>query len=269
MNDTEFNTYMAGLDSCLKAENVAVHVRPFLAVSKASTDLKILIAFDDPLAERIRGWFERMYGDRLRAELTLGRSVVAILGDPYPVRLPVTYGAHHADPIGWVEGLTETMLQRLGEDGAAPVRLKLLQLRRGYNLKSFLPAEARSWADVENAVRSILGRPPNYGISRFSSLQAAEKVLKAFIRAHGGKPPTGGPKGHDLEHLRQMAEALAIPDLAQRRIDIPATLVAPIICTASVRYPGDASTLEEAVAAHHASVELCAFLVSHANFMDR
>jgi HEPN domain-containing protein len=268
MNDTELDAYMIGLDERLKAKGVAIHRRPFLALSEAALDLKQSIMFDDPIAERIRNWFTQQYGERLKGQLTLGRGVVLIMGDAYAVELPVSYGKSDVDPMDWVDGLTSTMLIRLGNAGADAVRLQILQLRRGYNLKSFLPTDANSWSDVDNAVQSIIGQSPNYGISRYSSSQATEKALKGFIRAHGGKPPTGGPAGHDLEGLRQMAERLDIPRLAQHRIEILARLIAPILCTPGVRYREDTSTVEQAVAAHHASVEFCAFLVSHANFIS-
>jgi HEPN domain-containing protein len=83
--------------------------------------------------------------------------------------------------------------------------MPLLQVYRAFNLMANLPSIAASWVDVDNAVRNIIDRSHHYGTSRFSSHLAAEKVLKAFIRAHGAVPPTKGPHAHDLMHLRGIA----------------------------------------------------------------
>ncbi|MDG5748549.1 HEPN domain-containing protein [Qipengyuania sp. XHP0207] len=99
--------------------------------------------------------------------------------------------------------------------------------------------------DVKVAVSNLMDRGGRYGESKWASLQAGEKVLKAAISLSGA---TYGHT-HDLDKLCRALTDTGIQFDAARQI-------AAIQCTPGIRYGDEACSREEALAAHHASLEL-------------
>ena len=107
-----------------------------------------------------------------------------------------------------------------------------------------LVPEARG--NLTNAVELLFSTPPQYGLSKWESLQAAEKVLKAFISAKGAKFKFT----HILEDLALRAELLGLPL-------IPRAELRDIQCSPQVRYGDIPVTSREAVKAHQAALSVC------------
>jgi hypothetical protein len=97
---------------------------------------------------------------------------------------------------------------------------------------------------------------PDFGMSRWSSQQGFEKVIKHFIRQNGGQPR----KTHNLEELARTAEQDHGLQAVDRR------LLAMVECDPGARYHGDpqnvASTAAQAVEAHQASMILSGQVVA-------
>ena len=104
----------------------------------------------------------------------------------------------------------------------------------------------QAWTDLEASVDCILRRPPEYGVSRWNSLQAVEKFLKTYLQEK--RRPF--PKSHDLHKLAALANDVGYGGL------VPAMSNA-VQCGAGVRYGGEPSSRERAVLAHKMAVMLC------------
>ncbi|MNV27459.1 hypothetical protein D3C71_1186100 [compost metagenome] len=100
-------------------------------------------------------------------------------------------------------------------------------------------------ADVATAVAALMGRGDRFGESKWASLQAAEKTLKAGLALHGAKFAFT----HDLSKLATSLRALGIA------LDVQPLLDA-IQCTPGIRYGEEVCTEAEALEAHQASLEL-------------
>jgi hypothetical protein len=104
-------------------------------------------------------------------------------------------------------------------------------------------------ADYDSSVLNIFTTFPNYGLSKWGSLQFIGKFIKCHIAIMGLKIP----KTHDLTKLSILARQNGLPKLSE-------SLIAMIQCTAGVRYGEINVTLEEAVFAHHAALRLCNYI---------
>jgi hypothetical protein len=105
--------------------------------------------------------------------------------------------------------------------------------------------------NIETAILQMTSQTSHYGESQWASLQSAEKTLKDFIERRRGNPP----HTHNLSRLLLQAERLGLPGGYW-------PVLATIQCDAAVRYDNNV-TLDQAVLAHHASIDLCAFIAEH------
>jgi hypothetical protein len=103
--------------------------------------------------------------------------------------------------------------------------------------------------DLKTSANSLLDATPNYGQSKWSSLQAVEKVLKSCILQRGGKPP----RVHRLSELAEIALNAGVPGVAPQ-------MLSALQCSAEVRYDSTKVGRDEAVLAHHTAIDLCAEL---------
>ena len=276
---------MEQIDAQLRAANVQIHARAFHAVGEYSK----LFALEIPMlpcpnqgtpgiyvgtdaAAHIWKWFDDRYGDRQKVFMGPGSTVLILRGDPWEIRLPRIYGQ--------IQCVVERDLSRyanepaLRTDGQPPIT-NLLTLINDFPLglaaqltdnecvvvldtfkdaldcmhaveyiagNVFVP-EALS--DIHASVRHIFAVPPHYGQSKWSSAQAAEKLLKSFLKVKG----ISFPFSHDIRCLNNLAITGGMNGLEQEIID---QLQTP----ASVRYGDQTVSLQEAVAAHHASMRV-------------
>jgi hypothetical protein len=152
------------------------------------------------------------------------------------------------DPLTWIDGTT-SLVDSLSAEEQSRLRNHLVGVWRSFNDLSILPYE---WfADMDTAVYHLTNLDCQYGLSRWASLQAAEKTLKGFIRVLGDKPP----KTHDLQKLASLATHVGL-STSKTFQGLDPGLIARAQCSPSVRYD-DTVTREEAVDAHHASLEIC------------
>lgn len=88
---------------------------------------------------------------------------------------------------------------------------------------------------------------PTKGLSKWASLQAAEKFLKAYITQKGATAPFS----HDLQRLATLAESHGLPSILHAELG-------KVQCSADVRYGRIPVTKQEAVEAHHVAIGICA-----------
>ncbi len=276
---------MEQVDQELRDKDITIPSRPLHAVGDVSKRLITDIIFaPEPapaipgrydkltLAAHISSWYETRYGDRLKVHPGPGSVVLLIRGDAWKMVLPQIYGhvICNCDPdleksrnaprittgperpnyniLCCIEDFPAGLSNVLTEDERREILqffMKAHEALQGIVNISEKPYVNEAIADLQTATASILGRPPQYGMSKWSSLQFIEKLLKSFLDLK--KQPI--PKHHDLRKIAQTAQTagLVLPN---------ASLLASVQCIAGVRYGEVQVTLEEATLAHHASLDL-------------
>jgi hypothetical protein len=267
MSDIELSKILTEIDAELRAEYVNIPARPLVALSKLSVRLNFEIRFPGEFADRIVGWFDRLYGDRLKMGCALGTTVVLIAGDIYRVALPLFFGTSlYALDIGpasrmtklggrevnltniaqFIEGLTPARLMTITEDdrnGIVNLFASAMVSSSDFvsvTYPNFIP-ETRG--DLTNSVDHLLTRPAQLGLSRWASLQVVETVLKACIEEQGGQIK----QIHILNKLADAAEQLGLTSVDRKKLNA-------VQCSASVRYGEESSTLLQAYEAHASGV---------------
>jgi hypothetical protein len=230
----------------------------------------------DSLSAHINDWYKRRYGKRLETSFGPGSAAIFIKGDPWKITFPLVIGEAQlvfdpdlekwvgiprgpvsgkvvANPLLCIEGFTTDFAKSLNVNEMEEIALffvfalgaeqRLFEIKS----KSFIP-EARS--DLASAINSIFLNPPNFGQSKWASLQFAEKLFKCFLKERTG---TAIPKVHKLAELAHLAVRGGLQS-------IPPQLLDSIQCEAGVRYGECPVTAEEAMEAHHCSLEICSII---------
>jgi hypothetical protein len=281
------------IDEVLKAKGVPPHARgiraviafgqrfqlniPLVAVKPHKPDLEL--AKNSTYTARIYDWFEEVYGERMKFDPSDKVAVIAD-GDLWELRIPLIYGTVIVDArndfLNDRPNIFSASPVKINACAAlthiTPARLKCfrdsdlqevygsycvgLDTRAAFDRfrkadSKFLEAES----DWKAAVMHLTAQRPNFGQSRWSSLQMCEKFMKGMIKIIGG---THARPVHNLSELHE-ALALSIPALNL------VNLLPDIQCTAAVRYGEAPSTREQAYTAHKSSLLLVRALGSVKN----
>ena len=270
---------MAEIDRKLSMEGIDIPSRSIHAAREVSMrfDLHMPLGGDPArmppeirknaeLSEAIHQWYQDNYGDRLKEDPCPGHSVLLLDGDLYKLRVPRLFGSVEfvvtrkwlpepgisrapviANIVQLVADMTPSRASRLSDDALHHLAQGFERaLPASYLLESTnheLMYSARG--DVDVAVRSLMERGDRFGASKWASLQASEKVLKAAIELEGAQFAFT----HDLAKLRADLEDAGITIDADKQI-------AAIQCSPSIRYGEEACSREEALSAHNASLDL-------------
>lgn len=249
-----FHAYMIALNTRLQAEGVVIAARPVRAWRLLQEHLALPLTWlGGPEAERVVNWFIAQYGVRAGIVGWHRRLLALLGGDPWVLNVPVVYGTARIDlgrmiergVPGLMARITQTELQALDE-----VLVPAME-----SLNALNQTEPELYSDWLGSVDHATSGFPNYGMSRWASQQAFEKIVKEFIRRTGGQPG----HSHDLVAIVAVAEARGLSPVDR-------TLLAKVECRPGARYPGSpesqASTAILAVEAHHASVILSGRIVA-------
>lgn len=281
-NEEDFLQLMEEVDSFLRRDNVPIpyrQTRGALEISRRfGLRLKSIRDDKDPkegsyvgddLAIRIKRWFDNRYGERLKISFGPGRMVFSLRGDSWIFKFPKVYG----QVFLFCHPTVESFIPK-PNSGEIPKYNILdsiidlpLSLRRsldsselggiwenfqiGFNALSKLQQFCRNnlvftaLADHEGSVHTLSQSAPSYGNAKWSSLQFTEKLLKGFIEESGHS----FEKTHKLVALVDKAISLGLPNPDK-------SLIGFIQCEASVRYGSPAVSLEDALTAHRASLEM-------------
>lgn len=271
---------MREVDSKLIADGVDVTSRPIMAVGEVSMrhrDIPIPMGDDAawlppemrrylPLGQAIKRWYDDVYGDKLKTDPCPGRTVVLIDGDLYELKIPrimgkvnfiisrrfirepgISRGPATCNVLQLVEDLTQAKANSISQEAVAAIdRAFLTALPAAYTLEAAnheLMYQARG--DVAVAVAALMERSARYGASKWASLQAAEKTLKAAISLKGGTFKFT----HELSRLAKQLAELGV------EVGIDA-LIADVQCDPKIRYGEEPCDREQALAAHQASLQL-------------
>lgn len=289
-SDDEFIALMEWIDARLRRDNVPFEERSLVALSMIAREFRMELpgwcekreprpgAYGGmDLTIRVVRWIDDRYGARQRMDLRPGRTVVLIRGDVWEAWLPRMLGSHvlfasatePSDDIGTVQvesgpPAKYNILDSI-TDLAPGLRRSLTTAETTEILADFMCAfedyclieqvrdlelarQARH--DYEATVHHLLAGAN--GQARWSALQAAEKMLKAFIASAGEKPPFT----HELKRVAKEAVGLGLGE-------IPKALLASAQCDPAVRYGDLRVSRKEAVVAHYASLDIGAHVASY------
>jgi hypothetical protein len=242
-----FDRYMESVDDRLRTDGVDIANRPLHSMGVISAGLRISFSMRSDVFRRIEAWWEQRYGPRLLIDWSPGSMLIEIRGDPFEVKYPRVYGTQTINGARLIQGITAQALGALTESELGAVAKQIGDGLKAFQAMENTPASLQS--DLTTAVVQLLKRPPDPGLSKWSSQQAVEKTLNGFVEAKGQKPKR--PTGHDLLPLIEQAESLGLPQLDR-------AAVAEAQCSPQVRYPGRiATSASSAVRANQAAVCLC------------
>jgi len=285
ITEIEFNQLMEEVDKDFQEESVEIHARPLHAVGKVVERLWIAdpvpLTLGIPnkedfrpevLYSQIHNWYERRYGKRLQIHMGPGSIAILIRGEAWEIELPPIFGSVKlvCDPC--IERYRD--LPRMVRSGEIPVYNVLLAIknlsedlarslsvreqeyifkhfRHGLNaLQTLLrfvqgPFIREALIDLESAVNNLVDKHPHYGVSKWSSLQFTEKIIKSKLQQHQIIFPTT----HRLSRLAGLYNEKSLGE-----IDLG--LLNKIQCSAGVRYGEEEVSWTEAIEAHHSSIKV-------------
>jgi len=274
ISDSALDTTLVEIDNQLRASGSKLFGRELRGWGLFCQKFHLEMAMSDPLAVRIFDWFTKQYGDRLKGNLDFGNTVAEIRHDFYSLRLPRLYGSAivHCDPIlprhhfgpeltvnsggvktnlfDYLQGATPEFVRSLTDKECIHL---LHAYARGVVAYSRMddcqeaPYSKEALDDLHQSARQLTDYNPNYGFSRWASLQAVEKVLKSFIEQRGQT----FKKNRELAELAGVAVSPGLPPPDAR-------LLAKIQCKADVRYSAATVDKTEALEAHYAALAVCA-----------
>lgn len=275
--EEDFDRLMEIIDQEMRAEETPIRARSLEAVGKFTLGYSTWSMHRDPLTKKIHEWFNRRYGDRLKIDPTWKMAVI-IRGDLYRLRLPLIFGAANVicspdqygvtgqavagsggrlptiNVLDLIDDLTEEYAKSLTKDELAAL---FFQFQLGYaamNEIAFISETelvTEAIGNIDASVAHLFANQPQFGLSKWASLQATEKLSKAFISQKGEKYKTT----HRLDELASKAESLGLNV-------IPRDLLDKVQCTPGVRYGDPTVSLSEAVAAHQIALDICSGVAS-------
>lgn len=281
-----FEQLMREVDAALAKDGVAISARPIHAVMAVGNRFKVslpvvplspdapaeLAKYND-FVRNIQGWFEKVYGDRIKADFSPGSTVVPIDGDLYVLRLPRFYGTVQfmvsrqfvkrrssfsrgpavCNVLELIQNLSEAKAALLSDETLSEVMQMF-----GIGLQAHDALEANrshdlirlARGDVQTAVNSLMDRDNRFAESKWASLQAAEKTLKAAIAMEGAKFGFTHNLSTLCEQLCSLGVRFEWKDLVER-----------IQCTPHIRYGSEYCSRDNALLAHQASLRLVVTLL--------
>lgn len=284
-NKHDFLKLIEEVNQTLIENNIPIFARPIHAIGKFAKRLKVSLPIGNsdgiflqeyvPLVEHIHEWFKERYGERLKSDFRIGNAVSIIKGDPWRIKIPLVYGrvniffcpprevpevapekgAIIINMVDLIENFPKDKIHSLDViERNRVVTFFSLAYDAFYSIDAIkqnpLINSARS--DIDSAVSHIMEKQAQYGLSKWSTLQFAEKLLKSYLIKNGIKPP----KSHDIVKLHLLATNHGMQAIKQE-------ILISIQCSPSVRYEEESVTLQNAVVSHHASLVLC-FVVANA-----
>lgn len=274
------------IDAQLRSENIPIPGRPLKAMLIFAKKFDISIPVTSPIpgtthesynywpvTKFIHHWFDHRYGDRLKIYFGPGNCAFFLRGDPWFFQFPKFWGTYrlrasvenNSDelsekentdiynivesipnlPIGLRKSITKDELQDMLDIFCLGFNtLNLLEHRNDLELiKS-------AKIDLNSAVSQLMSTKDEFGHSKWSTLQATEKVLKALIDNEGNTYK----KIHDLTKLAGQLKSTSLASAIQCDLH-------EIQCSPRIRYGDEPTTIEDAMTAHHASLKVISKLI--------
>jgi hypothetical protein len=272
--EEDFADLMQEIDREMQNEQIPITARSMEAHLRFSSVYSLFLLGSDPLTRKVFAWFDQWYGDRAKIKMGVGSVAVILRGDVLRMDFPIGYGLDRIvcskqltkdrpsviigtrenpptlNVLDFVDGLTQDFANTLNTEELQGLfnqfvfgRNALMRVHEVYD-RSELTQQGR--ADLMASSSHLFDSPPNYGLSKWASLQAAEKFIKDFIVAQGGT----APRSHNLRQLAAIATRHGLTTIPEYWLD-------DIECSAEVRYGGISVTAQEAIEAQYAALQVC------------
>ena len=266
----DFEIAMQEVDAVLKSKNLKISGRELHGLSAFCDKYQIeALDLNHPLALQILNWFKGTYGTRLNMQNVIGTTVILVKGDLYTMPCYLAYGKLSlicsAEKMGvdleprittgpkpplinileYVTELTKKLALRLTLDERNTILVRYvaaIDLFKNWSAHHAMPFMLEAMSDFEIAVDCLVTRP-NYGMAKWSYLQATEKVLKSYLQ----RKAATFKRTHSLLGLSQAAESVGLPVQPRHHL-------AEIQCEPGVRYDASIVKREEAYTAHVAAM---------------
>jgi hypothetical protein len=255
-NSSELRAYLDKLDEQMSRERIPGGSRSLHAWMAIQRDTRSSFSLSDPIMDRVSAYFSEKYGPRSNADLSLGRVLIMIGHEAWVLRFPFAPGRTRFVLDDHVEEAPTNLSARLTLDERSRFDVRLPGLFAAFWALARNRVPPELVADWRTAVDQAVDPRGDLGLSKWSSQQATEKVIKTYIRNHGGNVPRKPPLTHEHELAGVFLEAES--NCGLRAVD--KALLSKIECRAGTRYPDSPNnnvTLLEAVDANQASVLIC------------
>lgn len=228
----------------------------------------------DSLSAHVFQWIQNRYGNRLKIEFKNGLSIILLRGDPWLVRFPIIYGeitvvctrditppkqafiackssekfpVYELNILSCIRDLPQALANDLSENELCVI-LNLFSLGNHFlsKLNSFCKKDKLAMSALSDFNASAkYCMSGEYGLSRWSSLQTSENLLKYFITKSGDK----FPHTHNLEQLAEIAYNYSLPKIDKKILE-------NVQCNASIRYDEEVVEPKDAEAANHSAISI-------------
>jgi hypothetical protein len=271
LSENDFNRTLEEIDNQLASSDAKIQGRELRGWMLFCARFNLEgIRMDDPLSQKVMEWFTTRYGERLNLDLDFGQSVLLLRADLVRFRCAWFAGrvcvicspplmqrpfeqisvnrSVISNALSLMSGLTPAYAQSLNKRECDQIlstvvksKIRLARIADTGN-QTYVP-EAQG--DLRTAVEQMMLADPRFGLSKWSSLQAVEKFLKAYIAQHGAK----FKRVHYLADLADHAESLGLKQVNRATLDL-------VQCPADVRYDSSSVTRSQAVKAYDAALSV-------------
>ncbi len=278
ISEAQFLSLMNEIDERLKNSGILIPARPIQAWVRVARLTQENLPFTGnavrglyeggSLSGHIHDWYDRRYGKRLNIDPCPVIFPTLIRDDLYMVRVPLLAGnilltvdraPSQSDTapalcnlMDWVRDLSVEIRNALSNEECNNISKDCFEAlcQGGYWREA--GKLFRAAIDTDLRLSAALAVEGKFGFSRYHSLQAAEKALKAYIHSKGGKPK----RIHDLRKLVEAARKLRFSDLPENLLDAAQ-------CSAEVRYSQTGSNPLNCYQANRAARMICTAVANH------
>jgi hypothetical protein len=243
---SELSAHLEKIDAELTAKHVPIPARALVTILTYQNALGVTFLFPSETSNYVNEWYTKKYGPVSNSS-SIGLSVVCISGHVFAVELPIAFGHCAIQPLQHINSLTKEIWQAQSNDDQTRIEETAFELIRRFQvIASHLEIIG---GDLMASATHLLGPSGDYGLSKWASFQAVEKLIKTSLQ----KRSIPYKRNHNLEELLSLASANGLPA-------IPEALSAKIKTTAGVRYGERKIDLKDAINAHYSSIVICATL---------
>jgi HEPN domain-containing protein len=284
-SESDFQIEISKIDNELRLKGVSIHARSLHAATEYARRFGVEFPIPPSgslgtegdytgisLGRHIMTWYEKRYGDRQKSHMGPGSTIISLRGDPWELRLPLilgqvtivverdlnkyanapnitTSGVHPTYNIltsicDFPNSLALSLTDIECEEIARHFILAM-NCYDGLNEIIDLPYITEVLSDISSAVAHVFSAQSHAGLSKWSSAQAGEKLLKSFLKVR----EIDFPKTHNLNKLHLSAQQNGLEGVSE-------AIISALQTNPSVRYGDELVSLPEAIKSHIACLEL-------------
>lgn len=282
MSDEELERLLTEIDNELKEQGVPIPHRELKATLMMAVRIQADLywgaqgyygADHDKIINTIRSWFKKRYDNLMIMSFLIGDVALLLNKDIWIMSIPhvVQNARFYTEPlekpvpalgempnggrhniIDYIKTMPMGIRQILTSEELLYIRdIFILGLNLFTGLKEIQKQQNLSLIkeaniDYSTSVHHLQAPHPNFGQSKWSSLQATEKMYKAYI----------GYKGHSFERVHNLFKLDEVLNKIQDRPLIESQDLKAIQASPSVRYGEVSVSKDEALEAHHSSLKV-------------